>query len=80
MRRHSNGQVLQVAHGANAEGQAYEDDIYRALCEPMPSNSHLVSLMEGLLKVGERPSSYLVDAVADQLARSKDVHSSKVIL
>lgn len=79
-RRHSSTLSLGVARETNMERQAREDSIYRILCEPVPSNASLVSLMKSLLETGESPSPFLVEAVADQLARSKDVDNAKVNL
>lgn len=55
-----------------------EEELFRALCEPRPSNPLLVSLLRRLVQHGGAPSLEVVRAIADHFSVTKDAQNSTV--
>lgn len=72
------GAVISPEASLKSQAHALEEALYRALCEPRPSNPLLVSLMRRLVQDGGAPSLDVVRAVADHFSATKDAQNSTV--
>ena len=58
--------------------RASEQELFKVLCEPRPSNPLLVALARAMVQASEQPSVEVVPAVARHFLDTRDTQSSKV--
>lgn len=66
------------AADAETTARSLEEELFKVLCEPRPSNPLLVALLRSLVQLGEQPSVEVVRAVARHFLDTRDMQSSKV--
>lgn len=63
---------------AEIAARSLEQELFKVLCEPRPSNPLLVALVRAMVQVGEQLSVEVVRAVARHFLDTRDTQSSKV--
>lgn len=66
------------AADAETTARSLEEELFKVLCEPRPSNPLLVALLRAVVQLGEQPSVEVVRAVARHFLDTKDTQGSKV--
>ena len=66
------------AADSETTARALEQELFKVLCEPRPSNPLLVALVRALVQLGEQPSVEVVRAIARHFLDTRDTLGSKV--